>query len=223
MKLVELPPRILQVAQGFFVVFLDFLPNARAIHPHERAAVVGRMGLGDGLPVSLRFWRTAFHRSTTIVSLCKHYFPAWFQNYQHRKPSTVYSGHARLWITGTSSAAHRRDPVELRQIFPVQFDVKCCHIFLKIGATRGAGDVYDVFALGQDPSQCQLSWLARFPLSDGFEAMNNGQITIKVFSLKTRSIPPPVVCSQIVNLPDFPRSEERRVGKECRSRWSPYH
>src|SRR2546422_8747127 len=22
---------------------------------------------------------------------------------------------------------------------------------------------------------------------------------------------------------DWPRSEERRVGKECRSRWSPYH
>ena len=22
---------------------------------------------------------------------------------------------------------------------------------------------------------------------------------------------------------DTPRSEERRVGKECRSRWSPYH
>ena len=22
---------------------------------------------------------------------------------------------------------------------------------------------------------------------------------------------------------DKPRSEERRVGKECRSRWSPYH
>ena len=24
-------------------------------------------------------------------------------------------------------------------------------------------------------------------------------------------------------LPKKPRSEERRVGKECRSRWSPYH
>ena len=24
-------------------------------------------------------------------------------------------------------------------------------------------------------------------------------------------------------LDDMPRSEERRVGKECRSRWSPYH
>ena len=25
------------------------------------------------------------------------------------------------------------------------------------------------------------------------------------------------------NLTELPRSEERRVGKECRSRWSPYH
>ena len=25
------------------------------------------------------------------------------------------------------------------------------------------------------------------------------------------------------NLDKFKRSEERRVGKECRSRWSPYH
>ena len=26
-----------------------------------------------------------------------------------------------------------------------------------------------------------------------------------------------------LRLPDRDRSEERRVGKECRSRWSPYH
>ena len=26
-----------------------------------------------------------------------------------------------------------------------------------------------------------------------------------------------------VNFIDLCRSEERRVGKECRSRWSPYH
>ena len=26
-----------------------------------------------------------------------------------------------------------------------------------------------------------------------------------------------------LNMPDGERSEERRVGKECRSRWSPYH
>ena len=28
---------------------------------------------------------------------------------------------------------------------------------------------------------------------------------------------------QVSNLSFTPRSEERRVGKECRSRWSPYH
>ena len=27
----------------------------------------------------------------------------------------------------------------------------------------------------------------------------------------------------IVGISKFGRSEERRVGKECRSRWSPYH
>ena len=27
----------------------------------------------------------------------------------------------------------------------------------------------------------------------------------------------------LTNNKDFSRSEERRVGKECRSRWSPYH
>src|ERR1051326_9196749 len=29
--------------------------------------------------------------------------------------------------------------------------------------------------------------------------------------------------SQLAELRKSPRSEERRVGKECRSRWSPYH
>ena len=30
------------------------------------------------------------------------------------------------------------------------------------------------------------------------------------------------VCRPVTNFDDR-RSEERRVGKECRSRWSPYH
>ena len=32
-----------------------------------------------------------------------------------------------------------------------------------------------------------------------------------------------ILISHLKNLYDFYRSEERRVGKECRSRWSPYH
>ena len=32
----------------------------------------------------------------------------------------------------------------------------------------------------------------------------------------------PIAC-YAENLKSYSRSEERRVGKECRSRWSPYH
>src|SRR5260370_12700700 len=32
-----------------------------------------------------------------------------------------------------------------------------------------------------------------------------------------------VMRTMVVNMRDRLRSEERRVGKECRSRWSPYH
>ena len=31
------------------------------------------------------------------------------------------------------------------------------------------------------------------------------------------------VCPEVLGGLPTPRSEERRVGKECRSRWSPYH
>ena len=31
------------------------------------------------------------------------------------------------------------------------------------------------------------------------------------------------ILAHFTKLSDFKRSEERRVGKECRSRWSPYH
>ena len=46
--------------------------------------------------------------------------------------------------------------------------------------------------------------------SSHFICMLNRQINV-CFSAKS-------ICSKI-----FTRSEERRVGKECRSRWSPYH
>src|SRR5258708_26299371 len=39
----------------------------------------------------------------------------------------------------------------------------------------------------------------------------------RMLALADRWLPRPRV------LHPYPRSEERRVGKECRSRWSPYH
>src|SRR2546430_1610677 len=35
--------------------------------------------------------------------------------------------------------------------------------------------------------------------------------------------PPPLLPHRRPRPSPMPRSEERRVGKECRSRWSPYH
>ena len=48
------------------------------------------------------------------------------------------------------------------------------------------------------------------------------QITVNLLHLQTviNTIYIDVESAQPTNLP---RSEERRVGKECRSRWSPYH
>ena len=44
---------------------------------------------------------------------------------------------------------------------------------------------------------------------------------------RLRKLPDMPDCVFVICKPDFssstPRSEERRVGKECRSRWSPYH
>src|SRR5690349_13642603 len=40
-------------------------------------------------------------------------------------------------------------------------------------------------------------------------------------SLTDRNLLNPV--SHFIGLQNYTRSEERRVGKECRSRWSPYH
>ena len=39
----------------------------------------------------------------------------------------------------------------------------------------------------------------------------------------TRLVPLEETATNRVNSSDHTRSEERRVGKECRSRWSPYH
>ena len=57
---------------------------------------------------------------------------------------------------------------------------------------------------------------------------------IFVFGSKIKSVPkPPHIVANFMLLsylktvlrcwPRFSKSEERRVGKECRSRWSPYH
>ena len=84
--------------------------------------------------------------------------------------------------------------------------------------------LYQDFALG-DQNQARQSWVVAS--GNNFEnlirtvintVMNReGILAIKGDKLRTKQ-----KASEIVEFLTL-RSEERRVGKECRSRWSPYH
>ena len=52
---------------------------------------------------------------------------------------------------------------------------------------------------------------------DGFKALNNLNLYIGVGELRC------IIGPNGAGKTTMMRSEERRVGKECRSRWSPYH
>src|SRR5260370_23473590 len=66
------------------------------------------------------------------------------------------------------------------------------------------------------PKLLRLSGLEAFALTPEIPFVDVGERTNVTGSAKFR---------KLVTAGDYPaaRSEERRVGKECRSRWSPYH
>ena len=56
--------------------------------------------------------------------------------------------------------------------------------------------------------------------------LNIGQMLVKSLTLEQIAGLLTVIssaCDLNLYMEKFERSEERRVGKECRSRWSPYH
>src|SRR2546430_12164012 len=54
-----------------------------------------------------------------------------------------------------------------------------------------------------------------------FAASGGARMQEGIFSLM--QLPRTTLAVQMLREARRPRSEERRVGKECRSRWSPYH
>ena len=58
----------------------------------------------------------------------------------------------------------------------------------------------------------------QFVLTNAPVAMRMGKINDLAEKTGAQIIP-----ADATNMEDTTRSEERRVGKECRSRWSPYH
>ena len=61
---------------------------------------------------------------------------------------------------------------------------------------------------------------ARMPLMDHLGELRR-RLAIVVVSLLVTSVVVYVATPTLIDISS--RSEERRVGKECRSRWSPYH
>ena len=55
------------------------------------------------------------------------------------------------------------------------------------------------------------------------EKVNKREVQKLLISMQGMSVESAMNKDETLNLKKFNRSEERRVGKECRSRWSPYH
>src|ERR1043165_2158900 len=66
---------------------------------------------------------------------------------------------------------------------------------------------------GEQPS------IARILVNKGFIGRKQGEQILRHI-YKGEPLPPP---AHLIDAQPSARSEERRVGKECRSRWSPYH
>ena len=57
--------------------------------------------------------------------------------------------------------------------------------------------------------------------SMGFEVVGSAKSGVQALDVIRREQPHVVLTD--IRMKQMTRSEERRVGKECRSRWSPYH
>ena len=84
----------------------------------------------------------------------------------------------------------------------------------------------NAFIAGAKSLEAKKEWINElnvFPVPDG-DTRTNMTMTIMSAAKEVAAIEEPTfenVCKAISS--DLCRSEERRVGKECRSRWSPYH
>ena len=76
------------------------------------------------------------------------------------------------------------------------------------------------------PDESGLARSHPVPAASGLQPVANAQGAAGLLALATLRETVPMRYAAVGALPEsgqLLRSEERRVGKECRSRWSPYH
>ena len=103
-------------------------------------------------------------------------------------------------------------------------EVECAaDVARSIGVTQ---ELLDISFLGKVAWYSALTNPDRFPVPENREAAQMGNsIPITYVPLRNTiflSLAAAYLESQVLHAIEL-RSEERRVGKECRSRWSPYH
>src|SRR3989441_10642878 len=130
---------------------------------------------------------------------------------------------AAFFLTAAARAPHAQD-TDLRSLSVVRFDFDN-GVFLGKDNSFTAGwslQVHSRLNDVWDPGTAK--WIGRVPgLGDGGRG---GPITRWAVGISQVIITPKDVGNPAPQPNDAPwagRSEERRVGKECRSRWSPYH
>src|SRR2546422_2874301 len=78
-------------------------------------------------------------------------------------------------------------------------------------------DLFFFFSSRRRHTRCSRDWSSDVCSSDLIIGAEPAAIQLRFLQTVTE------IASENNSTTIFPRSEERRVGKECRSRWSPYH
>ena len=103
--------------------------------------------------------------------------------------------------------------------------------YVKQGIRRAGGtpvefntiSVSDGVSMGSEGMRASL--VSREVIADSIELVARGHLFDGLVCLVgcDKTIPAAAMALARLDIPGLVRSEERRVGKECRSRWSPYH
>ena len=91
-----------------------------------------------------------------------------------------------LGIAISSRDAGGKNFIDTAYVVLAELHVESRNVLFQILATLSSRDGHDVLVLGQHPCQRQLSRLAAFLFRDFLDSTNQGEIFLKVLTLKAR-------------------------------------